>query len=157
MANRNGNFETPEDALDMLRTDHGKVRDLFDQYEEAPDMSSKRAIAEEVFVELEVHAQVEENVFYPALQEETDQEGKDMLAESLQEHHTVTALIQELRQNGHDDEMFDRKFRELMDNVEHHVEEEENMMFPKAEEQLAGEMEDLLEEMQELKQQLLTS
>lgn len=157
MAKRRNDMEKPKDALDLLQADHDKVRDLFSQYEEASDQQTRRKIAEKAFVELEVHAQVEEHVFYPALQEEADEEGKKLVAESLKEHQMVTSLIQELRELDQDDETFDDKFQELMEMVEHHVEEEENEMFPKAEEQLEEEMEDLMEEMQEIKQRLLAS
>ena len=157
MAKHNNDVNKPEDAIELLRADHDKVRDLFAQYESASDRQTKRELAEEAFVELEVHSQLEENVFYPALEEETDEEGKKLLAESLKEHQMVTNLIQELRELDQDDQTFDAKFHELIKNVEHHVEEEENDMFPKAEEQLEGEMEELVEEMQELKQQLLAS
>ena len=157
MAKHNNDVNKPEDAIELLRADHDKVRNLFAQYEAANDRQTKRELAEEAFVELEIHSQLEENVFYPALEEETDEEGKKLLAESLKEHQMVTNLIQELRKLDPDDQMFDAKFHELMENVEHHVEEEENDMFPKAEEQLEGEMEELVEEMQELKQQLLAS
>ena len=157
MAKHNNDVNKPEDAIELLRADHDKVRNLFAQYEAANDRQTKRELAEEAFVELEIHSQLEENVFYPALEEETDEEGKKLLAESLKEHQMVTNLIQELRKLDPDDQMFDAKFHELMENVEHHVEEEENDMFPKAEEQLEGEMEELIEEMKELKQQLLAS
>ena len=66
-------------------------------------------------------------------------------------------LIQELREMGPDAQAFDAKFKELVRNVEHHVQEEESQMFPLAEDHLADEVEDLMDEMQELKEQLLTS
>jgi hemerythrin-like domain-containing protein len=100
---------------------------------------------------------LEEQVFYPAVEDGTDEPGQELVEESLKEHQMVQDLIQELREMGPDAKMFDAKFNELVRNVEHHVEEEESQMFPLAEEQLADEAEDLLDEMQELKEQLLTS
>jgi hemerythrin superfamily protein len=157
MATRRHDTGQPEDAIEMIIADHQKVRELFQDYEEAQDQKAKRKIAQQVFVELETHAQLEENVFYPAFRQEADQEGKQLVTESLQEHQTVKNLIEELRDLDSDDEVFDAKFHELMENVEHHVEEEESEMLPKAEMALAEQAEELMDEMQELKKQLLTS
>jgi hemerythrin superfamily protein len=145
-----------DDAIEMLKADHQKVRELFQQYMAAGDWNTKGKIAEQIFIELETHAQLEEMVFYPAFDEEADDEGKELVEEARQEHQTVKDLIAELR-GRNADEAFDGKFRELMDNVEHHVQEEESEMFPEAEEVLAEQNEDLMEEMQEIKEQLLAS
>jgi predicted transcriptional regulator len=96
-------------------------------------------------------------VFYPAFKQEADQAGKQLVAESLEEHQRVKDLIEELRELDAEDEMFDAKFHELMEQVEHHVEEEESEMLPEAELALAEQAEDLMDEMQEVKRQLLTS
>jgi hemerythrin superfamily protein len=141
----------------MLRADHQKVRNLFQDYENAQDRKAKRKIAQQVFVELETHAQLEENVFYPAFKQEADQQGKQLVVESLQEHQRVKDLIEELRELDADDETFNAKFHELMENIEHHVEEEESEMLPKAEMALAEQAEELMDKMQEVKRQLLTS
>jgi hemerythrin superfamily protein len=156
MATHDRDVEKSEDAIEMLKADHRKVRDLFQQYMAAGDQNAKRQIAEQVFVELETHAQLEEMVFYPAFEEEADDEGKQLVEEARQEHQEVKDLIAELR--GRDaDEAFDTAFRELMENVEHHVREEEAEMFPEAEEILAEQLDELMEEMQEVKKQLLAS
>jgi hemerythrin superfamily protein len=144
----------PADAIEMLEADHRKVKELFSKYVATSDQKAQRKIAEQVFVELETHAQLEETVFYPAFAEETDEEGKQLVTESLEEHQAVKELIDELRDIDVDDAEFDSKFHALMDDVEHHVEEEEAEMFPKAQEDLEAQLEDLLGEMQELKQQL---
>jgi hemerythrin-like domain-containing protein len=157
MAKRNDKMGQPEDAIAMLKADHQRVRDLFQEYEAAQDQQAKRDIAEEAFVELETHAQLEEQVFYPAVEDETNEEGQELVEESLKEHQAVKNLIQELREMGSNIKAFDVKFKELVRNVEHHVEEEESQMFPLAEDQLADEVEDLMDEMQELKEQLLAS
>ena len=141
----------------MLRAAHQQVRDLFQDYEEAQDQKAKRKIANQVFVELETHAQLEENVFYPAFKQEADREGKQLVSESLEEHQMVRELIEDLRELDDDDETFDDKFYELIENVEHHVEEEESRMLPDAELVLAEQAEELMDEMQEVKKQLLTS
>jgi hemerythrin superfamily protein len=144
----------PVDAIEMLEADHQKVRDLFSKYMATSEQKAKRKIADQVFIELETHAQLEETVFYPAFAEETDTEGKQLVTESLEEHQGVKELIDELRELDTNDAEFDSKFHALMADVQHHVEEEESEMFPKAEEALEAHLEDLMDEMQELKQQL---
>jgi hemerythrin-like domain-containing protein len=156
MAQRNKKMGQPKDAIAMLKADHQKVRDLFQQYEATSDVEAKWTIAEEVFIELETHAQLEENIFYPAVNEEID-EGPELVKESFAEHETMKNLIQQLRDIGPHSRGFDAKFRELLQQVEHHVEEEETEMFPLAEEELEEDMQDLRDEMQELKAQLLAS
>jgi hemerythrin superfamily protein len=146
----------PEDAIEMLKADHQKVRELFQNYESEQDQKAKNKIAQRVFVELETHAQLEETVFYPAFKQEADQEGKQLVAESFQEHQSVKELIEELRELEADEETFDVKFHELMENVEHHVEEEESEMLPEAETALAEQAEELMDEMHEVKRQLLS-
>ena len=146
----------PVDAIAMLKEDHQRVKDLFAQYEGTSNAEAKWTVAEEVFVELETHAQLEENIFYPSVNEETE-EGPELVKESLHEHATVKQLIQELRQMGPQSTAFDAKFHELMRNVAHHVEEEEAEMFPLAEEELAEGPDEMGTEMQELKQELMAS
>jgi len=157
MAKRNDQMGQPEDAISMLKAEHQWVRDLFQGYKAAQDQQAKRDITEEAFVELEMYVQLEEQVFYPAVEDETDEQGQELVEESLQEHQTVKDLLQELRDMGPDVKAFDTKFKELVCNVEHHVEEEESHMFPLAEDQLADEVEELMDEMQEIKEQLLAS
>jgi len=146
----------PHDAIAMLKDDHRRVRDLFQEYEATSDPRAKRDIAEQACIELETHAQLEENVFYPAVNEETDA-GPELVKDSLEEHQTMKNLIHELRTMSPDHTAFDAKFKELIRLVEHHVEEEERSMFPLAEDELEEDMADLRDEMQELKEQLLAS
>ena len=153
MPSRRNDHAQPADAIAMLKADHQRVRDLFAQYETTSNPEAKRTLAEQVFVELETHAQLEETVFYPAVNEETD-EGPALVKESLSEHETVKILIQELRTMAHDTDAFDAKFQELIHNVEHHVEEEEAEMFPLAEQELLEDLDNLKDEMQELKAEL---
>jgi hemerythrin-like domain-containing protein len=148
MPTRQNDQEQPGDAIAILKADHQRVRDLFSQYE-----ATRKTLAQQVFMELETHAQLEENIFYPAMNEGTD-EGPDLVKESVQDHETVHQLIQELQGMEHDTDEFDAKFQELIRNVEHHVEEEESEMFPLAEQELLEDLDDLREEMQELKADL---
>jgi hemerythrin-like domain-containing protein len=150
MPSRRHDHEQPMNALALLKADHQWIIDLFAQYEAASNPDTKRTLAAQVFVELESHAQLEANVFYPTVHEETD-EGPALVKASMQEHQTMTQLIQELRGMAHDTDAFDTKFQELLNNVEHHVEEEEADMFPLAEEALADDLDEMRKEMQELK------
>ena len=150
MSTRRNNQEQPADAIAMLKADHQRVRELFAQYEAAENVESKRTLAEHVFVELETHAQLEENIFYPAVNEGTD-EGPKMVKESMQEHQTVKHLIQELQGMAHDTDEFDAKFQALIQHVGHHVAEEESEMFPLAEQELSEDLDEMREEMKETK------
>jgi hemerythrin superfamily protein len=146
-------------AIEMLKSDHQKVKALFRQYEAAGDRAyqKKQGIAENVFTELEIHTTLEEELFYPAMKRKTDQDGKDLVAEAIEEHHVVTTLMEELKGLDPKDERYDAKFTVLMENVEHHIEEEEGEMFPEAEEVLGDRLERLSQQMQERKQQLTAS
>jgi hemerythrin superfamily protein len=146
-------------AIERLQSDHHKVKELFRQYEAAGDRAyqKKKAIAEEVFTELEIHTTLEEELFYPAMKRKTDQDGKDLVAEAMEEHHVVTTLMEELQGLDPKDERYDAKFTVLRENVAHHTEAEEGEMFPEAEEVLGDRLERLSQQMQERKQQLMAS
>jgi hemerythrin superfamily protein len=119
------------DALELLKQDHAKVKKLFDRAESV-DNREKRRIFSQIKTELEIHAQIEENIFYPAMQK---YDGlKELVAESLKEHTDMKALLQEMIALS-DPEDFKDTLEELIDNVEHHAEdEEEGKMFPKVRE-----------------------
>ena len=143
-------------AIELLKDDHEKVKALFAQYEAAGHRAhqKKQGIAEEVFAELAVHTTLEEELFYPAMKRKTDQDGKDLVAEAVEEHHVVTTLMDELKGLDPADERYDAKFKVLMENVAHHIEEEEDEMFPEAEDVLGERLEQIGQQMQERKQQL---
>ena len=118
------------DALELLHEDHEKVKELFEQAEGTEDQKKKEKIFSEIKSELETHARIEETVFYPAMQEH--EELKDMVLESLEEHKQIKTLLKEIDNLKSDSEKFDPKLKVLMENVEHHAEEEEEgKMFPK--------------------------
>src|SRR5947207_10396979 len=85
------------DAVKLLKDDHKKVKDLFRQFEKARSADRKKKIAEEAMQELEVHAAIEEEIFYPAAKAKADREGKELVAEAVEEHHVVKVLIGELK------------------------------------------------------------
>ena len=120
------------DAVKLLKDDHKKVKDLFRQFEKARTADRKKKIAEEAMHELEVHAEIEEEIFYPAAKAKADKEGKELVAEAVEEHHVVKVLIGELKAMREVNEQYEAKFTVLIENVEHHIEEEEGEMFTKA-------------------------
>jgi hemerythrin superfamily protein len=118
------------DALELLKEDHQKVKELFEEAEETEDEKEKRKLFDEIQTELETHARIEETIFYPAM--EKREELKDMVLESIEEHKQVKTLLREMDNLKSDSEKFDPKLKVLMENVEHHAEEEEEgKMFPK--------------------------
>lgn len=142
------------DALQMLRDDHKKVKDIFKQYEEADDAKTKQDLAKTAIMELEIHAELEEEIFYPALRKESDAE-EVMMDEADEEHHVAKLLMAELRGMRSGTKM-DAKFKVLAENVKHHIDEEESEMLPKAAELGMERMTELGQEMEQRKVQLLT-
>lgn len=147
----------PADALALLKADHRLVNDLFTQYESAGDGSTKQMIAEQVFTALEVHAHLEDHVFYPAYETMTGKNGTKLVADSRLAHEHVKELLIELQDIDLDEETFEAKFQELIHTVEQHVAQEEDEMFPEAEQILADRLVALRDEMMALKQQLMTT
>ena len=114
------------DAIALLKADHRKVEDLFAKFEKASSGDRKRALAEEICLELTVHAQIEEEIFYPACEGAVEE---DLLKEAYVEHDAAKLLIAEIESgNGSGDEYFDAKVKVLQEEIEHHVQEEERRM-----------------------------
>ena len=134
-------------AIELLEADHRKVEALFEQYEEEKegDEGTKRPIAERICAELTVHAQVEEEIFYPWLRENLSEEDMELVEEALVEHSTAKDLIAQL-EGGEIDETYDAKVKVLSEYIKHHVEEEEGEIFEK--------VGDMAEELDELGQQM---
>jgi hemerythrin-like domain-containing protein len=157
MATRHATRSRPKDAIAMLQADHHKVRQLFRAYRAAQDLGAQWEIALQIFDELEVHAQLEEVVFYQAVEEETTSLGKRLVYASLEEHQEALALIQDLRSLAPGCPEFDTKFQALVLTVEHHMTEEETEMFPLAEAEVGEDLQDLRDEMLHIKARLLAS
>jgi hemerythrin superfamily protein len=138
------------DALELLKQDHATVKRLFEEAESA-GQERQKAVFNRIKTELEIHAEIEESVFYPAMQRYN--ELKDMVAEALEEHNKVKKLLKEM--DGLSVTDFGGKLEELMESVEHHAEEEEEgKMFPKVRELVsATELEKLGNELQTAKGQ----
>ena len=117
------------DALKLLEQDHRKVKILFREAKDAKDSAQKKQIFDKIDTELEIHTHIEEIVFYPAIQKRD--EFKEMVAEALQEHEEAKTLIDELEDLNAEEDEFKSTLEELIDAVEHHIEEEEGEMFPK--------------------------
>ena len=124
------------DAFSLLKADHQKVAGLFKQLESASGQRKLR-VFEQIKTELELHTQIEEKIFYPALEE--PEETHDLTLEAYEEHNVVKKLLQELGRARTANEEWEAKAKVLQENVEHHVEEEENELFPKAEAALGDE------------------
>jgi hemerythrin superfamily protein len=116
-------------ALEILKQDHQKVKGLFLEARDATDIGKRKDLFNQIDTELEVHAHIEETVFYPAI--EDHEELKDMVTEALEEHEEAKSLLEELEELGVESHEFGSKLQQLMEAVEHHVEEEEGEMFPK--------------------------
>jgi hemerythrin superfamily protein len=114
-----------QDAIALLKQDHRTVEELFEKFEKATGDGRKQAIAEEICLDLSVHAQIEEEIFYPACEGKVDE---DLLKESYVEHDGAKLLIAEILAGGPDDEFYDAKVKVLSEEIEHHVEEEEKRM-----------------------------
>jgi hemerythrin superfamily protein len=114
-----------QDAIALLKEDHRTVEELFEKFEKATGDGRKQSIAEEVCFELSVHAQIEEEIFYPACEGKVDE---DLLNESYVEHDGAKVLIAEIMAGGPDDEFYDAKVKVLSEEIEHHVEEEEKRL-----------------------------
>src|SRR5262245_41414370 len=118
------------DVLELLKEDHRKVKELFEQCQEMEDKKQLRQLYKEIKYELELHTRMEATIFYPAMEEH--EELTDMVLESLEEHKQIKTIIREMSKLSPGSERFKPKLKVLMDDVEHHAEEEEEgKMFPK--------------------------
>ena len=154
--NGNDAMHQSDDAITLLTADHRQVRVLFQQYADTPDPYLKQIIAEHIFAELTLHMLLEETVFYPAVAEQADEEGKRLVSEALQDHQQLRDLIAPL-QDVAEDEAFEAGFHALRDHMEQHVEDEETTIFPQAAQVLAAHLEEITILLQERKKQILTS
>jgi hemerythrin-like domain-containing protein len=140
-------------AIALLKKDHDTVKGLFDKFEKAEGRPAKKKIVTQALAELKIHAAIEEEIFYPAVRKPV---GNDIMNEADEEHHVAKVLISELEEmDGHEDH-YDAKFTVLAENVRHHIKEEENEVFPKAQD-AAIDFEALNQKMVDRKEKLLVN
>jgi hemerythrin superfamily protein len=135
----------------MIRMDHTHVLTTFHQYEADSSVRQKQGLVDQVCVALEIHAQLEEEIFYPALRAIAD---TDFVKKSVPEHDEMRRLISQLRAMQPGDPGFDEAFYQLMNNVLHHVADEETLLLPAAERVLADQLGELGAEMTKRRLQL---
>ena len=145
------------DALGLLIADHNRVRGLFTRFRdahEADDDATMIEAAGQIFEELDVHTTIEEEIFYPSVQDTSD-EVHETVDEGIQEHHVVKVLMEELGQVERASDEWVAKMMVLIENVEHHAEEEEKEMFPPIRSKLAAdELQGLATRLEERKRSL---
>jgi iron-sulfur cluster repair protein YtfE (RIC family) len=125
------------EATQLLRKDHDTVRELFQAFELAhaqDDTARMLELATTVCAELDVHAEIEEQIFYPAVRDQGGDDVADTIAEAFEEHHVAKVLIGEIRDLEPTDEAFAAKVTVLRESVEHHADEEETELFPQVRE-----------------------
>jgi hemerythrin superfamily protein len=112
-----------KDAIALLKADHRQVEEWFEQFEKARDDDRKQTLATKICDALRVHTTIEEEIFYPAFLEAT--EDKDMHHEAEIEHQGAKTLIEQIEASSPDDDYFDSKVKVLSEMIKHHVKEEE--------------------------------
>jgi hemerythrin superfamily protein len=131
MTTRNEKPKTPSNrATAILKADHKLVDELFKEYETTNSDKKKKQLVEKICKELTIHAQIEEEIFYPAVKKALN--DHELVPEATVEHNSLKQLISDIKSVEPDGEMYDARVKVLSEYVQHHVKEEENEMFPKA-------------------------
>ena len=141
-------------ATQVLRDAHRKVEELFRKFNETDDAQEIKRIVDSVCNNLNVHSAIEEEIFYPAVRQEL--QLNERIDESLEEHQTAKELIDGLQRIRPDDPDYEQKFAVLVENVSHHIQQEETQLFPKVE-QSSMEQERLGEQLLARQQELMSS
>lgn len=145
------------DALMLLTGDHNRVRGLFTRFQTAhdeQDLATAQQLARTMIRELEVHTEIEETTFYPAVQS-LGGKAHDLVVEGFEEHGVVKDLIAEVKATDPADERWSAKVKVIIENVEHHAEEEENELFPLVRQAMdAARLESLATQLEGKKRQL---
>ncbi|MFN7163997.1 MAG: hemerythrin domain-containing protein [Hyphomonas sp.] len=117
-----GSAKNTIDAIALLKADHRIVEELFEKYEQTKSSTAKAKLAEQICLELSIHAMIEEEIFYPAVRGEVED---DMMDEAYVEHDGAKMLIAELMEGDVGDDFYDAKVKVLSEEIKHHVKEEE--------------------------------
>jgi hemerythrin superfamily protein len=152
MSQQNPNA-TAKDAVALLTADHDKVKKLFREFErcDAAHQGLKHDLAQQICMDLTIHATIEEEIFYPAARAETGEQKQ--VDEALEEHGTIKELVAHIRGMAAGDSELDGAIQKLRECVEHHVTEEEQQMFPKVR-QSDADLAELCEQMKDRQEEL---
>ncbi len=123
------------DAIALLRADHQKVRGLLGELEETTERAAakRQNLLATIEEELKIHTKIEEEIFYPAFRDAAKKkDDKNLYYEAIEEHHVVDLVLPEIKKTAVDSDEFGAKAKVLKDLVEHHADEEEGEMFPRA-------------------------
>ncbi|SFF84092.1 Hemerythrin HHE cation binding domain-containing protein [Duganella sp. CF458] len=152
MSQQNQNA-TAKDAVALLTSDHDKVKKLFREFEkcDAAHQGLKHDLAQQICMDLTIHATIEEEIFYPAVRAETGEQQQ--VDEALEEHGSIKELVEHIRGMAAGDGALDGAVQQLRACVEHHVSEEEQEMFPQVR-QSDADLADLCAQLQERKEEL---
>jgi len=144
------------DAFQLLKKDHDAVKKMFKEYEGLGERANKAKLqlATQIFDELTVHETIEEEIFYPAIRQNAGKNGVELVLEAYEEHHVADGIIEELRAITPDNEEYDAKMKVLQENIEHHIGEEEDELFPEAKKALGDEAVSIGERMAARKSEL---
>lgn len=144
---------TASDAVALLTADHDKVKKLFREFEkcDASHQGLKHDLAQQICMDLTIHATIEEEIFYPAVRAETGQQQQ--VDEALEKHGKIKELVEHIRGMASGDQELDATVQKLRECVEHHVTEEEQEMFPSVR-QSDADLADLREQLQDRKEEL---
>lgn len=125
-----GKSNSDINAIDLLKEDHRKVEDLFEEFENAKRKDRKEKLALQICEELSVHAEIEEKVFYPQAEEVLGTDA-DLVDEAKVEHQSLKWLIEQIKSDSPEGDLYEARVKVLKEYVEHHVKEEEKELFPK--------------------------
>ena len=147
----------PQDATEILTADHKKVSKIFAEFEKVKDGDSetKQALVKMACDELTVHAQVEEEIFYPALHEALKADDEELVDEAEVEHASIKQLVETLKTSDPEDRLYDANMTVLSEYVKHHVKEEQDEIFPKARKAKELDLDAMGEEITARKMQLM--
>jgi hypothetical protein len=142
-------------AIELLEDDHKKVKKLLEQGDDTTEnaVKTRTELFAKIKREMEIHEAIEEEIFYPALKEHP--KAKEIVLEGYEEHHVVDQIMSELGATDVEDERWGAKFSVMKENIEHHIEEEEDDMFKKARDVFSGEELDALGERMEARKKEL--
>jgi hemerythrin superfamily protein len=144
--------QAKDSALSLLQQDHREVEAFFEEFETTPGDQAKEALALKICLALQVHAQIEEEIFYPAVRDVV--ENRELLDEAIVEHAAAKQLIAEIESMEVGDQLREAKVKVLGEQIRHHVQEEENELFPQVQDGKLD-LDSLGREMASLKQELL--